>query len=350
MALINKNGSMNFINWIIEYSVSEKAFHVAELSQTLKRNLKLAIQGISKDYLIVGGGITREEAEAFCQELKSLLATGATTDAKGSEIKSEEKKESKYLNYSKSIEPEAPDVDYTFVNDVSQVNEENLKQWWSDLDFDWKWTFLHNLQFKNILEKDVKGYWFSKLVYYSIDKVPINDSLIERIQALEVVTLRPRHMNITHLEPLRKLGKLRALNCYGTYITDLSPISEACNLEILHTAYTKITSIEPIKNLSKLAELYLSYYEGSDYHVIANLGNLRIFECTKSSGFCDLSMLSDLHLLEELKFVHVPLYNLSPLHRLPNLRKLEVRNTDVEQKEFDKFIQAKPNCRLITFY
>ena len=67
---------VNLVNfWTIEWSNSQKQFHVDRLDITLKRNIRAMSEGRATDYILIGLANSHEEAHAISRELEPL-ATG----------------------------------------------------------------------------------------------------------------------------------------------------------------------------------------------------------------------------------------------------------------------------------
>ena len=56
--------------FVVEYSVSQKCFHIDNITKSLKNNLKMFINETLNDYMILGLFDSIEKADDFITELK----------------------------------------------------------------------------------------------------------------------------------------------------------------------------------------------------------------------------------------------------------------------------------------
>lgn len=56
--------------FVVEYSVSQKCFHIDNITKSLKNNLRMFVNEILNDYMILGLFDSIEKADDFIIELK----------------------------------------------------------------------------------------------------------------------------------------------------------------------------------------------------------------------------------------------------------------------------------------
>jgi len=148
---------------------------------------------------------------------------------------------------------------------TTKLNEdaETLK-WWQALSDDWR----------KIL-KEKSG------ITEPVDYNKLKSVL--RITELDI----SNNQNITDLQPLLKISKLKRLDCSNTKINDLYPIRNLNKLEVLNCSNTEITTIEPLQYATSLYDLFLDNTKISDINVVENFTNLKkfSFENTAYSRF-----------------------------------------------------------------
>jgi hypothetical protein len=135
---------------------------------------------------------------------------------------------------------------------------------------------------------------------------------------------------VTDISPLSALVNLRSLyiNVDST-CTNASELLPLVNLESLGFRPASSETIKNISRLTWLKSLYLSLdYEGLDISPVQNLKNLEDLTIRgpihKYIEF-DISWISQLVNLQELEFKYLNITDISPLLKLPNLKKIDVQ-------------------------
>lgn len=184
--------------------------------------------------------------------------------------------------------------------------EEELRKWWSELNQEWK----------NILRKEMG----------TIDS--INYGALVRITNTEVLDLS-NNKNISDLEPLIKLSKLKELRISNTNINSLIPIRNLTRLEILAVDNTPIGSLEPLKYSTNLKELYCFNTPIQSLEPLKIFGKLEKLHSYKTK-VDSLDPISGLVNLKDLQLMGTQIANLEPLANLKNLEVLNISETEVD--------------------
>lgn len=109
------------------------------------------------------------------------------------------------------------------------------------------------------------------------------------------------------LRPLSELQYLRSLSISRGYISDLAFLSELTDLEGFSIWDSPIDDLSPLSSLTNLTRLQVEY----------------------TGVLSDLTPLSDLLLLEELRLRGNKIYDLTPLSQLPNLEELWLEDNPI---------------------
>ncbi len=179
-----------------------------------------------------------------------------------------------------------------------------------------KWWDLLNSRWKKIFKKAL-----------GIDHEPDANELA-KIMELEKLDCRLSWLQITDLEPLRKLPDLKMLNCRGTQISSLEPLKDLISLRILNCQVTPIRSLEPIQSLSNLQILQCRGTQISSLSPVHRLVNLRKLDCD-GTRINTLKPLKNLRRLEELDCDRTRIMDLEGLRDLRNLRELSCNSNEI---------------------
>jgi serine/threonine protein kinase len=151
----------------------------------------------------------------------------------------------------KPIQPKQPRI----------VKIDKKRQWWNQLDDNWKWVFI-----------------FNKAININIEP---SDSDLDRMVNLPELDFSVKTWKnkgkITNLEPLRALTNLRELNCGYNQIRDLEPLRALTNLQEFHCSGNQISALEPLRALTNLQELHCGANQISDFELLHALKKLRKF-------------------------------------------------------------------------
>lgn len=184
--------------------------------------------------------------------------------------------------------------------------EAKNRKWWDSLNNRWKKIFKKAL---------------------GTDHEPGANELME-ITELEELDCRLSWLQISDLEPLRRVPNLRVLNCRGTQVSSLEPLRKLLNLEVLNCQVTPIRSLEPIQGLSDLRILQCRGTQISSLSPVHRLVNLRKLDCD-GTQITTLKPLKNLHKLEELDCDRTQITDLEGLRELTNLRKLSCNSNQI---------------------
>jgi hypothetical protein len=130
--------------------------------------------------------------------------------------------------------------------------------------------------------------------------------------------------NVTDLEPLAGLTELTSLSVMRVPVSDIHPLSELTNLTGLHLGETRVHDIAPLAGLVNLQGLHLNDTEVSDTSPLANLTNLKVLDLRNTN-----------------------VEDVSPLCGLAKLEGLTLLNTKVTKAEIDKLRLALPDCTIL---
>ena len=134
--------------------------------------------------------------------------------------------------------------------------------------------------------------------------------------------------DITSLEPLKKLRRLKILDISNTSINDLTPIRNLSKLEKFDCSYTEVKSIEAIHYSLNLKELHIQNTGVTDLLPVRNFVRLEQLDCS-NTGITDLEPVSETHSLKELICHNSGVDFVSPLKELAALEKLDLSNTRI---------------------
>ena len=132
------------------------------------------------------------------------------------------------------------------------------------------------------------------------------------------------------LSPIAGLTQLSQLRIPGCKISDISPLTELKNLYALEIYDNEISDISPLAGMTNLGWLSMYNNPVSDISPLANLKNLRGMRVSvKEPG--NLSFIAKLTNLEDIYYWGSgdPVPDLSPLTKLPRLRKIDIRGGGV---------------------
>jgi Leucine-rich repeat (LRR) protein len=176
-----------------------------------------------------------------------------------------------------------------------------LQMWWNELDTSWREVF-------------------GKLI--ELDDNPTKEQLHEITNIKEIDISGKSSINT--LLPLEKLKNLQKLNAESTAIKNLDGIAQAREMKELNISNTKVQRLYAIESLNLMTDL--------------------------SFDNCPVNDLNPLHGLVNLKSVSMNntlVRDLSPLQNLQNLRFLSADNSQVEQKQFEDFIEKNKDLLVI---
>lgn len=158
-------------------------------------------------------------------------------------------------------------------------DSEDLKTWWAALSPAWK----------NVLTKTA-----------GLSTNPSKEELA-RVTNLDSVSL-VNQSEISSLEPLRRLYKLKKINASHTKVIDLSPLQAHKEIRMLNVSHTQVSDLSIINQFPKLIILHA---DGT------------------------------------------PVQSLHPELRVPSLEKLYLNETDITDKMVQRFLVLNPECLVV---
>ena len=153
---------------------------------------------------------------------------------------------------------------------------------------------------------------------------------------------------IVNLEKLSGLSNVVSLDLKHNHLSDIAPLAQLSRLNTLWLQRNKVENIEPFIGLSHLQILWL----GNNL-----ISNLKVFEKMKSkekiirlglayNKISNVTSLGDLSSLQELYLTGNPIDNFRPLSNLKNLTLLDLRETKINQEQYDFLRIQLPNCEI----
>jgi Leucine-rich repeat (LRR) protein len=167
----------------------------------------------------------------------------------------------------------------------------------------------------------------SKIKQLDVSHTPVDDLMPARnLTQLEYLNIS--FTLIDDLEPLRYLTKLRELVINNTGLRNMQPVANFVELTRLNMSNTRVESLGPVAGLSRLSDLDIS---GSPVNDLAPAGSLKAlarFDFSETV-ISDISPLETLQQLYLLRFERTPVSDLRPLGKLQNLSLLFIDHTPV---------------------
>ncbi len=205
--------------------------------------------------------------------------------------------------------------------------EDELKNWWNDLSYEWQAIFRRNLdQYDSITNNDL-------LNISQIEKLDLSNnnyivdlygvSKLSQLKELDISNTR-----VIDLLPLRNLTKLEILNCSNTEVSDLTPLRYSVNLKTLISSNTKITDISTVARFNQLNQLNLAGNPVNDVSPISKLRNLLELDLS-NTAILNVSGLGELSGLHSLNINQNKIYQLDSLSKLSVLKRINLDQTQV---------------------
>ncbi len=138
-------------------------------------------------------------------------------------------------------------------------NSQNLVNWWSTLDAEWKKLFKQTFQLSEPLTKEQ--------LHQLIDQQEISLA---------------NNKSIQNIEPLSMLHRLEKVDLSGTDINDLTPLSRLNNLKMLNLSETQVANLVSLTNLQNLKEIDVTKTSISDLLPLTSNLNLTRLYCDQS--------------------------------------------------------------------
>jgi len=197
--------------------------------------------------------------------------------------------------------------------------------WWKNLTEDWKQVFLSQMKFTGVPDK----IQLQQMAF--LDKLTISGN-----------------MQITDLQPVLHLARLKQLEFTDTRISGLEVLQSMKQLKIIHMSKNPVSDLTPLSGLTGLQELDFSNTQVEELEPIQNLTNL---ETLKFSGTLvkNLKYLSRMVNLKVVEMYNTRVSNLDVLEPMKGLTNLKIFNTKIGEKRVAKFKTTHPGCEVI-FY
>ncbi len=163
------------------------------------------------------------------------------------------------------------------------------------------------------------------LTYLRADSNGVSD--LEGIQyATNLKYLYLSNNNISDINALASLKQLIELNLYDNYIYDVNTLADANQMVYLNLHYNEINNISPLANLKKLKYLYLSDNNDiSDISVLSDMNSLIDLRLAYNY-ITDISVLAGLPQIQQLRLRNNEIADISPIAAYTNLTRLELEN------------------------
>lgn len=147
-------------------------------------------------------------------------------------------------------------------------------------------------------------------------------------------------LTIEDVSPLKNLTSLEILNLQQAKIKNVENLSNLVNMKHLNLMSTKIENLEFARKMTNLEYLDVSYNSISDVNPLKDCVNLKFLNFSNNPNFLfakahvkDISGLSKLVNLEELRFSNHRVKDISVVKIFKNLTNLEAQNNLIENFE-----------------
>ena len=161
-----------------------------------------------------------------------------------------------------------------------------LKSWWILLDSEWKRVFLDAIGIENSpTDTQLVSICNLKHIFMNVPSEFDDDEMesyqlstlepLSMLNNLEDLTVQGDISEITSLEPLRSLLKLRNFSIVSADIEDLSPLENLINLESLTFNNCPVSDLEPIGRLFNLKRICGIGSKINAFHPLLNLPQLK---------------------------------------------------------------------------
>lgn len=129
---------------------------------------------------------------------------------------------------------------------------------------------------------------------------------------------------IRDIQALSSLINLKNLKMRGHGVASLDALRPLTRLETLDASSRSLKDIRGVKSLTRLVSLALLYAKDTDLTPLSKLPALRVLTLGENRKLVDLSPLSDIGTLEELRITESGVRTLAAVTALPKLRLLSV--------------------------
>jgi Leucine-rich repeat (LRR) protein len=234
-----------------------------------------------------------------------------------------------------NLNDKAQDLKIVSIYTTKLSEAEDMANWWFQLPPAWKEYFVKDIHHPDTLQWARYDSVFlevnDSIRIRLFDTIPeATRSYFQRIRQLWSLTEIDisNNKDITSLEPLKKLRRLKTLDISNTSINDLTPIRNLAKLKKFDCSYTEVNSVEAIHYSLNLKELNLQSTGVRDLLPVRNFVRLEHLDCS-NTGITDLEPLSGTHTLKELICHNSAVDFVSPLKELTALEKLDLSDTRI---------------------
>jgi len=172
--------------------------------------------------------------------------------------------------------------------------------------------------------------------YTRVTELDLSNSNISDLEPIKgLIKLRElflHYTSVSNLEPLKNLTNLIRFGVNNTLVSDLKPLTNLTDLQALDLDSTQVSDLTPLKDLNSLQRLYLRNTKVSDINPLAGIINLQVLFLHHTS-ISNLEPLKNLTKLIRLGINNTPVYDLKPLSNLTNIQALDLSNTEVSDLE-----------------
>ncbi len=200
-----------------------------------------------------------------------------------------------------------------------------LTGWWNGLSPAWKSAFRAHKQ---------------------IDEPPTREQL-HTLAGLTELDLGGNR-EITTLEPLTTLHRLKDLSIANSTLADINPLKDLVRLEKLNLSGNPVSDLSPISYLPQLVHLDISNTAITKLDALKPLVSLRELNCS-GTQIKKLDPVSFLVNLNKLECYNTGINNLKPLSVLTGLKQLVCYNTKLNGKKVEAFKKSMPGIEVV-FY
>ena len=245
----------------------------------------------------ITGGVNPDNKHFYKVSLTRNLK-GTTTD--GAPVNSTQ---TRFIEINYDLD--AQDLKIVSIYTTEFSGKDALTNWWSQLSFEWQLLFKQKLNL--------------------VDSVSATD--LKNIAAIEDLDIS-RNDNITGVDALSFLTRLKKLNLSYTQVADLVPIRNLTELTELNISHSRIKDISVLKYSSNLVKLDISHTDISDISVIEKMPALTDLNAGNTQ-VADIVAVSALTSLKTLNLAGTRISNLSALEELSQLLDLNVSGTRI---------------------
>ena len=170
---------------------------------------------------------------------------------------------------------------------------------------------------------------------------------LQEIANLETLVIS-NDPQITSLQPVTRLSRLKELDISDTRVSDLQPLIKMKRLTVLRFPKNPVADLTPLSAMSNLKEIDLSNTPVEDLEPIQNLTGLEVLKFS-GTPVKNLKYIEKLTRLKTLEFYNTKISNLEVLENMPDLTSLKIFNTKISSKRVEKYKEMHPRCEVIYY-